>query len=298
MATATKTMTTKLAHDPELAFEAKLSKRTMVPFDKLKIDFDVRVDMKPDVVERYWMMCEADGLEDMPALIITHDYRVVDGRHRYEAIRLMTKIPATVPCCYIENTKEADLLMFAMTANFSNSPLPPENRDIEAVCQRLLDLSTPRKKIIATLAPYLTLKGAQQRVDWATKHLRDKKVNLAADKVRSGEMTTHEAVKHYGITLEALKDALGGKKKKPQQVLGKYKAHLQNQYRSIQSTAGGYYRTLMKDVNDGVQPPAVVRELLDYQAKLLKGQQERLAQWYTRLDSHSALEDSAMPEEA
>ncbi len=221
-----------------------MSRTKEVRISTIKTNHFVRKELNQDRVLFFAELLE-EG-EDLGAIEITTDHEMIDGRHRLEAHLLCDK--EVIHAKDSEISGEAELIEKAFRAN-SGGALPPTRQDIEHTVGLLLDCNESMKSIAERLGLPAKLsrdlardvKSKRQRV------ILQKAINSVAE----GGMTVAKASEVHKVDLGKLKEALSGKKHKPEFGVSTIKATSTRMYKSASSKIASTMRKLIDQYEDG-----------------------------------------------
>lgn len=246
-----------------------------VSLTSLKQKFDVRQSLDQDHVLRLAELYDAG--EKLPPLITTPEFEIVDGRHRYEALRL---INATSARCEIRKYPDiVSTYVEAMNANLTYG-LPPTVKDIVLTFQQLIEqgVTQTRLKELFALPPSLIRKY------YNTAHgkITERKKKRALEMVLQGD-TIDNAAKAQKLDPKTLKDAISKTKRKTNE--NDIKGALETKHRSMSAKTGQTMKRLIEKWEDGEIGTTEVRNILEFSRKGAKAYLRTCEEWVERFDN-------------
>lgn len=181
--------------------------RVKIPLDQLTVSFYVRKGQDEDRVQQFGLMF-IDGADLGPLIVNSHN-EIIDGRHRFAALKA---IEATEADCeirqYVNHTEE---MVAAFAANLGGA-MPPTTEDFHFVINKLMDLGLKRIAIQHRfpMIPKGVLRKYFDDVQSKRNHASMGKARLA---VSEGKMKVEEAAAEYGVDVDRLKALLSGAKR-------------------------------------------------------------------------------------
>lgn len=226
-----------------------------VPLADLKTDLFVRASLNEDRVIYLIDLIQA-GVELDP-ITITEDFRIIDGRHRYEAYQLLDK--TEIPCVVDETiTSETDLLAAAYKAN-AGGALPPSRGDTEHTIGLLLDRGTAQRSIaeMLNLPPSL----ARRYINQVKSRKNRQKMRGAIAAVTDEGLTVAAAADRFGVDPEELKTSLSGHRRKGRKDLADMQKALTSAFKSVSQKNAAFFRQTIDRYQDGDLSKPQVEEL-------------------------------------
>jgi len=183
----------------------------------LKIDFHIRKELNDDRALQFMAIYEA-WLKDKtlplpPAILVTPDGGVVDGRHRLKGAELAGM--KDLDCVYVpKGLTPLETQFLAFECNLGGS-LPPTQDDIRFFIMRLLKEGIQSSYIRKRLAQngQMPLAVAKRYVDDALSSYNKLRMNQAKDLVAHGGMTVPAAAARAGVDIDVLRSQISGVKK-------------------------------------------------------------------------------------
>jgi hypothetical protein len=239
------------------------TKTVIVPIKDLKIDLFVRQELNHDHAIYLGLLIE-NGVK-LPAIKMTPDHTVVDGRHRIEAYVLnnLTEIEAEI----VEFDSEIELISCAYRAN-TGGALPPTQADTEHTVMLLLDRNVPIKRIGEVLG--LPAGLARKYVTTIKSKVMRQKLTQASFAVTESGLTVPKAAEQYGVEPEELKKILVGNRKKQKSGIADDRRNLTKTYRALSQKNAHALRGVHQRLVDGDVSLAQARDIMDHIEQLQK----------------------------
>lgn len=228
----------------------------------LKTDHFVRVALDHNRVIEFAVLMEK-GVQ-FPAIIISPDNQVIDGRHRREAHLLVgteevdvivrTEVK-TVIDIYVEGFKSND-----------KSALPHTKEDREHVIRKLLELGAPRAKISQMLDVPESLAN-----DWIAKVVAvDKQaaIKRAIRAIANDNISIEEAAKRFRIKVKDVQKALETKSSRVSGY-GEIKKNLTNIAKSNSKKLGEQIRRATDAFRDGDMTKEELFDIISHAERLV-----------------------------
>lgn len=221
-----------------------------VPVDKLSEEFFVRIKLNTDHVRYLQELYENNT--HLPALLVTRDFKIIDGRHRYHALLNLGKKSADVE--FTDETDHSALVALALLNN-AGGPLPPSHADIIHSIKQMLDAGTQGSVITKSLTEKWPVAVVRKYLEDARSELTKDRVVRAIRSVVDDGKTVAEAALLHSIKVETLRNAMGSKKKKKTTV-AETKASLTTQFRSH----GQRLKNILMDIQDAYEEGSVSKK--------------------------------------
>src|SRR5690242_19914310 len=109
-----------------MAATKQTEKPVQIHVNQITVPFFVRNDRTDDRTLYFAELYEAG--KALPPLLVTEDYRLIDGRHRLEALKLLN-VELVEALIFRGQHSEAELIAEAFNANVSDAPQPPTPKD-------------------------------------------------------------------------------------------------------------------------------------------------------------------------
>lgn len=217
----------------------------------------------------------------LPAILISQNKKVIDGRHRVECYDLcgVLEIEAEM----VDVSDEGELIAMAFKANMGG-PMPPTTDDIEHTVLVMLEHKIAQKRIVEILGlpPEMTkkyIKDVQSR-------LVRQKIQQAADAVAYDGLTVIKAAEQFSVNPDRLKEILSGNRKKQKiEAFTEVTRNLTKKYRSLGSSNASALRRLFEKFQDGDVSKQQVDTIFDKIDKLQKQSARSVADWKKRFAS-------------
>jgi ParB-like chromosome segregation protein Spo0J len=247
----------------------------MVAIVELKVNLFVRKSLNQDHVLYLAELLEA-GIK-LPAIIITPDGRIIDGRHRIEAYDLWGK--KEVPAVVRNLTDDSEIISEAYRCNVGGA-LPPTKEDTEHTVKLLLESGTPQTRIAEALG--LPISIARNYIASIKSRQARAKISRAVVAVTDGGLTAAKAAVEHNVDIDKLREALSGKKRKKKWGVDEMKRTFTSSYRSLSSKNAGAIRRLFEKYEDGDVTAKQVEALLKHLENLQRKATRNLADWASR----------------
>jgi transposase-like protein len=252
-------------------------KTVVVPIAELREDFYVRQLLNENHAIMLGCLLE-DGVE-LPPILITPDYQVIDGRHRISAHDMIgrTEIRAQI----IDDTNKVNLIAMAYNAN-TGGALPPTKEDTEHTIRLLLGQNVSEKKIKEMLEVPNSL--SRKWIDNVKSKINRKKLMTALDAISEGGLTAKQAADKYGIPPNKLKEALSGRRKKKyeEDAVSAMKKELSKRFSSFNQQTAHMLGKLLKLVEDADVTPKQANDIINDLEKKQANSARNVAKWKKR----------------
>ncbi|MBD3359624.1 MAG: hypothetical protein GF365_02875 [Candidatus Buchananbacteria bacterium] len=259
-------------------------KTVVVPLADLQEDFYVRQLLNENHAIMLGCLLE-DGVE-LPPILITPDYQVIDGRHRISAHDMIgrTEIRAQI----IDDTNKVNLIAMAYNANTGGALLPTKE-DTEHTIRLLLSQNVSEKKIKEILEIPSSL--GRKWVDNVKSKLNRQKMMAALEAISENGLTVKQATDKYGVSLDKLKEALSGqrKKKEKEDAVSAMKNEISKSFSSFNQKNAHMLGKLLKMVEDGDVTPQQANEIIAELEKKQANSARNVDKWKKRF--RAAYED-------
>lgn len=254
------------------------------PTDFIRITVYVRDKENAEGVSQFVNMINSGNEDKIPAIDITDDGRVIDGRTRHAAYTICEK-----PIKWVKKGMPSDeeLLIMALAANLGGSK-PPTEQDIRMTVKQLVRAGMKQGQIVESLEQKL-LWGKKMMIAFVKKCQSDinwEKVIQAKRAVLESTMTPIEAAKHYGCDLATLQKELGGVQKiqSPSEALGKEKAKVKLAFNRMKNNTVYFGASAVaKLLDDGYITEKEVKEFSDALLKELESLKKKITRETDRL---------------
>lgn len=247
-----------------------------VSLTSLKQRFDVRQSLNQDHVIRLAELYEAKVA--LPPLVITPEFEIIDGRHRYEALKLND---ATMARCEVRKYSDSiSALQDALLANLTFG-LPPTTQDIVLTFQQLIEqgvTQTRFRELFAAIPPPLIRKY----YNTAHHKITDRKKKRAMEMIANGG-TLEEAAKAQKINPKVLKDAISYVKRKT--TSADVKGGFETKHRSMSASTARVLKYLIQGWEDGEISTDAVRDILSTSISGAKRYLRTVEEWSDRFEN-------------
>lgn len=252
----------------------------LVAVNDLKLDFFVRTTLNDDRVIQMALMYESDGLKALPPLLVTKDYKIIDGRHRLEGLKMFGAKNA--PIEIDPETDPIKLYQKAIDANLGGS-LPPSTADIQSNMQSMIKNGMKSTEIKTWWSTRIGTASANKNYGYASSHLTASKLIQAISAITNEGLTVLQSAQKFGVDVGSIQDKLNGRNKKLSNSV-KVVNELTNKAEGLNRSIGKTFSHLMTDLTRGEADPLEVRKYIDK----IKNEGEYLSQkasdMYLRLE--------------
>lgn len=231
---------------------------------QLREAFYVRQSLDEERIEYFVSLFRAKA--ELPPIEITHDFAIIDGRHRYAAAKHLglKSIKATV----VREKDPIKLISRAFNANVGG-PLQPTREDLMLAIGQMIKEKATRERILTGFnMPKEMVAAVYHSVRL---RLDQEKLQRAVDEVSRGKVNATQAAKKHGVKLPNLQAAIRGRKKKTE------KNEPGNQRRLVNDRCTRFrigmvhqLRHLTDQCRDGVVPWATGDSVVQYTGAKLK----------------------------
>lgn len=258
------------------------NKRGTIPIDDVTEEFFVRVSLSDDHVLHLAGLY--DGGTKLPPILVTREHnKVIDGRHRLAALRLLNKKSVEVE--WDEETDSGELIARGLRANIGGA-LPPTNADIVYAIQQMMEVGMVNSAISKKLSDRWPPAVVRRYIAEAQSRIGVQQMNKAKHAVVESGMTIGEAALAYKVKVDNLKSALIGKKK-VRNSTGAIKSQLANIFRSRGGSLGQVMRKIQQQYEDGDISWASVESILTYSENAATSTLATVRDWRKRLEAKS-----------
>lgn len=251
-------------------------KRGTIPIDSVVEEFFVRTALDDNHVLHLATLYE--GGAKLPAVIVARERnRLIDGRHRLAALKLLDKKSIDVE--WDEETDDGVLIARALRANIGGS-LPPTNADISYAMTQMIAAGLTYSVIMKDFSSVWPPAVIRKYYAEAATSIRSKAVIKAKEAVLNG-MTVGEAAMTFKVKLDVLKSAIAGKKVRKSGT-SEYKRQLSSIFRSRGGSMGGVMKRLLRQYEDGEMTYGSLQQVLDYADTCCKNTTDSVRGWRKR----------------
>lgn len=256
-------------------------KMRVVAIADINVDLFVRTKLDQDRVIEFAAHME-EGVK-FPPIGITKDNRLVFGRHRLEALKMLDRTETEAEI--IEADDEVEIIKIAWDEN-AKSSLPPSREDTEHTIEMLLDRKLPKKQIgeLLGLPPGLArtyLKNVQARIT-------TKRLQTAATAIAKRDYTAARAAEEFGVDLDRLKDFISGFRRKTSE-FADLKHRLIHKAKSHSATLTSLCQKLHIKYEDGELTKPQVDELFTLMLTQAKQVNRFVSDWQKRFESKATV---------
>lgn len=255
-------------------------KRGTIPLDSVTEEFYVRTRLNDDHVLHLASLYEA-GTKLPPIKVSTERNRIIDGRHRVAALRLLEKKAVDVE--WDDEKDNGMLLAHALLANIGGS-LPPSNADIVYAIQQMIEAGMVRSIVMKQFTEFWPPAVVRRYISDAESALAKARITKAKTAVVDNGMTVNEAAMTFNIKLDVLKNALTGSKKR-KSTAGEIKAGLTSIFKSRGSSMGQVMRRVQQKLEDGELSPNQVGGILEHLEKCCQSTMYSARDWRKRFEA-------------
>lgn len=254
------------------------SKFEIRPISEIKVNLFVRTALNDDHAIMLAQLLQ-NGVE-LPAIKITPDGTIIDGRHRLEAHD--TCGHKEIACEVVEVKDEIEMISLAFQANLGGS-LPPSTQDTEHTIKLLLERNEPQKNIAALLN--LPPSMAKAYVKNVQSKISRQKMQRAVAAVTDGGQNVVQAAEEQGIDPERLKEVISGKRRQSKRGVAELQGEISTVFRSKSSKTASILKRLFDMYEDGDVTHKQVEDIITH-IKNLNGRADRVvADWESRFAS-------------
>ncbi len=256
----------------------KFLRNERVKISDIQTNLFVRQQLDPDHAMYLGELLES-GVK-LPAIKLTEDLMMVDGRHRTEAHELakIKEIDAEI----WKYDSEEELIADAYRAN-TGGPKPPTPADTEHTIMLLLE----RKESMKRIGELLNMPAGLAR-KYATEvksRMNRQKIQQAAAAVTDGGLTVSKAAEQYDVEAEKLKEVLSGRRRKHKNGVQDLHRQLTFNYKSISQKNAASMRSLLDKFEDGDVTAKQAREIITHLKNLQKQSSRALHDWEKRFEA-------------
>lgn len=248
-----------------------------VNLDAIRETFYVRTRLDLDHVQQLADLYKAGA--KLPALKVTDSGVLVDGRHRLHALRLLGWKAASVE--YVADKEVGELIGDALLSNVGGA-LPPTHTDITSSLGQMIESGLANSVIMKRLTVKWPHAVAKRYLDDAHSNLSKERVIRAMRAVTEEGKTVAEAALLHKVKLDALKLALGGKKRRKTTV-AEFKGALEVIVRSRGQKIGALLRKAQAEYEEGQLTKKQLEELVDQAELSTKRAMASIQDWHKRL---------------
>lgn len=267
-----------------------------LPIQDIANRFDVRKELDEDNIIRLAELYQNNvDLPPIQVTLINGVYCYVDGRHRAQA-RLMLDMP-TIDCEIVTETDTLQLYADALRANYGGAK-PPTRADIEHTIKCMVEAGARETHIKAKL-DFLPAGVIRVYMNTVKSSINKRRMAAALDAITEG-MTLVDSAEKYGLEIDALKDALQGKKKR---FGGSQTGFLTDSINAITTTLksstaviAGRMKVLFGKVEDGEATIETAARVLDHWESKATQSLHRIKDWRERLRAISSRKDELREE--
>jgi hypothetical protein len=245
--------------------------------------FDVRRALDDDRVILFAEQMEA-GVEFPPIEIskVDDEWVFVDGRHRAGAAHLIGR--ETISAKVVPAKKGPEMLADAMRANWGGAK-PPTRADIEHTIRRMLEAGAKNKDVYELLS-FIPTSQVRNYVENALSGIRKVKLHEAQELVAEG-ISLETACHMTGVKLDALKDAIAGRKRKwgtgDSSIMAAQLQYFTRIYRSLITGIQKKLEHVMKLVEDSEMKPDSAMKIIEYWEEQANKQIFKIKDWKQRI---------------
>lgn len=266
-----------------------MSRKILIPLSELQLTFYVRRHLNQDhmfhLAELY------DAGEELPPLTVSADRELIDGRHRFEALKYLDRTEA--PCVIIDEQDRGKLLAMAMQANVGGS-LPPSRDDIVHTIQQMLENGTSRVKVAAMFATIFPKSVTRRYLDDAQSNISKARMRKAMTAIADGGLTTRQAAEQFGVDLAKLQAEIRGtKRQKKLEGVSGMKGTIASRHKSLSLKNAALVKKLIEGFEDGEVTGKTVHTILTYLEHCHKQSGQSLADWRRRFEALRAGDEDA-----
>lgn len=255
-------------------------KRGTVPIDSIIADTFVRVRVDDEHVLH--LACLYEGGTKLPPIkVLRAGSRLIDGRHRLKALKMLEK--TTVEVEWVEEADTANMLVQALQANIGGS-LPPSNTDIVYAMQQMMEAGMVNSAIAKQFSSYWPPSVIRKFINDAASALYKTRMVRAKAAVIDDGMTLTEAAQANGVKVDQLKNHLGGKKTRKTAV-GDINGQISKAFKSRGQQVAGVLKNVQQKFDDGDLSWNAIDHILAHCEKAHKSHGISLRDWRTRFEA-------------
>ena len=267
-----------------------MSKFRVVKLKDLKTSFYVRRGINQDHVLMLAELYEAAMLESKDSVTaskslaiiqVTEDLRVVDGRHRKEAMELVQPPMDEIRVEIMENKTEAELVVLATKANCGGA-LPPTREDMIFTVEQLLTKHGMTQKAVEDSLIMLPKSVVRKYINMAVKRIHAVKLKLALADIANG-IPLANAARNHGIKAEAVQLAIAGKAPKSKAGAAQLSSVITSYSRSFGIQVSRTINKALEDYRDGELPEEAIQGAINHFGHLLRRMFLSAEDWNNRL---------------
>lgn len=264
-----------------------------IALDKIKTDFFVRVKLNDDRTLQLAEAIEA-GMDIPPMLVTKESFKLVDGRHRLEAFRLLNR--AEAPVEWVPEESNVELIAKAFNANIGGA-LPPAKADIYHTITLFIAEGLKTAAIVKLLpfAPSLARKYIAQ----AQTMILQKKMRQAQFDVADNGLTVAAAARKHGIDEGKLREQIRGKRKGSKKALAisALCSNISNMFKGTQNRVAVALRSTIGRFEDGDLREKDVEKFFKHIDALYQRHHRTLNEWFTRFEDRKKMMKEALKQE-
>lgn len=256
-----------------------------IPINSIHNKFDVRRVIDDD---RVLFLAElmVDGVKLEPIQVVDSgngEYIFVDGRHRAAACQFLGV--ENIDAVIVKEMPTVQMFSMALKANWGG-PKPPTRADIQHTIRRMIDEGVKVSDIRAHLS-FIPDSRMKRLIENARSNIAQLHMKQAIAAVADG-VAIQKAAETHGIELQALKNAISGKKRKfgaggDGAVMAEGKAFIGKMMKTSNMNIARRFDILLRRTEDGDVSADTVEKLLDTWEKSTATVLARIKDWRSRL---------------
>jgi hypothetical protein len=256
----------------------KMEKIIQIKLSEIKDEFYLRFRLNEDHVS--YLSSLMDGGTDLGPIRLTEDYIIIDGRHRVEAAKFLDR--ETIGAIIEKDGNFLNLVQRGLALNIGGA-LPPSPKDLEYLISGLIDKGFTHAKIteaLGNILPNSMLRKIIHHVKWRT---NQKRLVQGVSLIIDSRMTLERAAKSVGISPEALKRFLDGKRNKINgEEFTLTKMGLTKRYTKFNKSNGKVITSIFDGFDKGEITRGEMDSLFKHLAKLVTNQNRMYMDWDRR----------------
>jgi uncharacterized protein (DUF433 family) len=258
-----------------------MAKTIQCRISELKTTFFVRTGLDQEHVLKLADLYSAG--EKLPAIKITPNKEIIDGRHRVEAQEVAFTKDTLIDCEVISSNDPLDLIAAALQSN-EGGPLPSSRADMVHTIGLMLSRGATDRAILDKLN-FLPRGVIRKYMEIAKSNLKKRQIQQAKEAVSDGA-TVKEAAERFGLDVKDLKAAIAGPKiAAGSSGLEKLTSTISNRFFAMNRSNQAMVKRVVTGYSDGEVPEKVVDSVLTHIEKLLAAAQRRSKDWRKRFEA-------------
>lgn len=255
--------------------------------DDIRVEIYAREKLDEDRVLEFALLFEQpDYMDRIPAIEITPDGSLIDGRQRLEGAKI-SGIQNGIRCKIKKVADKVNHIEEALKANFGGS-VPPKKADIIMVIKDMIFAGASRNRAIEFMKSLYPPSVATKYVDEARHGINRDKMRDAKRDVLDNGLTIPTSAAKYGLDPERLREELGGRKKKNVVNAGDFNKILSTHFRSHGQKVFNLTKKVREHYQDGDIKRESVLEVYKYILKYINQHQSRMMEEIQRFENRTS----------